>query len=244
MTAEEKYNAILQATLNGGNFESFEEFENFSDQNSVSVAQQKINPGYNPVPGYIPRSAFKGEIALRIVRSGSAINAPLPVPFGSAFAFSQNYLQVMRQLVPSGVAVSAITVSITNNSIVIDYGSDIVSIFGDTYSLIAFNQGLYSRKAKTTNVRFTTPDVQAIYNAVSSNPARPFTTTWLSNVMIDRNTISLSPGQFNKNVFDITAPMDLSEEKGFGLYLPADTANPAVAYTYTCQMFFEAIGKN
>lgn len=252
MTAAEQYARLMEQTMNDQNFdfESFEQFENFSVNPSISMAGQVIKPGYEPVPGAVPRSAYKGELALRVVRSTSNLNAPLPIPFGSAFAFSQNYLQVLRLLVPSGVVVSSVSVSADNNKITIVFASsadaavtDTVTIFGDTYSLIAFNQGLYSRKAKTTLVRFTTPEVAALYNSVSANPARPFTSTWLSNVVIDRNTISLSPGQFNKNVFDITAPMDLSDEKGFSLYLPADTANASTAYTYTVQPFFEAIGK-
>lgn len=214
---------------------------------SQNQAPTTINQTYQSVPGMLPIGTYTGEIAFRVVRATSNINAPLPIPFGSAFAFSQNYLQVLEALCPAGVNVSNVQLNVDTNNLVITYtngvSSDVVTINGDTYNYITFNQGLYTRKALTNIIRFTVPDNSNVYNQVSSTPSRPFKSSWLSNSQIDRNTLTLTPMQFNKNVFDILAQVELSEEKGFGLYAFPDVANPLVSLSYGVQMFFSVIGK-
>jgi len=243
----QNYNQHLLEALQSGAFESFD----IGKGDQVQEANRMMPTGYQGVPGAIPSNTYRGEISFRVTRATSRINAPLPIPFGSAFSYAQNYIQVLQQLAPTGATLVSCTPSVANNNIVIVYGSsadlsvtDTVTIYGDTYNLIAFNQGLYTRKAVTSVVRFTVPDVSAITTAVPQTPARPFLTTWLSNTSVDRNTMSLSPGQYNKNVFDITSPMEISEERGMALYTIADTANPTTSRDYSVQLFFSVMQKN
>lgn len=259
MEKSQKYAYELAQALKRGNYESYRQaneaqlIENVQLPNALqlmptqNVAPINIDNQFQGVPGMLPIGAYTGEIAFRVVRQTSRINAPLPVPFGSAFAFSQNYLQVLESLCPSGVNVVSVVLNVDTNNLVITFtdgtNTDVVTINGDTYNYITFNQGLYTRKALTNIIRFTTPDNSAIYTQVSSTPSRPFSSTWLSNSKIDRNTLTLTPMQYNKNVFDILAQVELSEERGFGLYTFPDTANPTVALTYGVQMFFSVIGK-
>lgn len=250
------YANLLQKNLKSGNYESFKQAlvnemansETLQLVNpSVNEAAIKLSAPYNGTPGMLPLNTYTGEIAFRVVRVTSNINAPLPVPFGSAFAFSQNYMQVLESLLAANTRLDSVTPNIATNSITFVYSNgadtDQVIIYGDTYNYIAFNQGLYTRRAMTNTIRYTTPDNSIIYNQVSSTPSRPFKQTWLSNSQIDRNTLTLTPMQYNKNVFDIIAPTELSEEKGFALYAFGNTSAPSVALTYTVQMFFDVIGK-
>lgn len=214
---------------------------------SQTIAPIQLEPQFNNVPGMLPIGAYTGEIAFRVVRLTSNINSPLPIPFGSAFAFSQNYLQVLESLCPSGVNVDSCLIDVASNNMTITFSqgalTDQVVIFGDTYNFITFNQGLYTRKALTNIIRYTTPDLSLIYNQVSTTPSRPFKSTWLSNSQIDRNTLTLTPMQYNKNVFDILAQVELSEERGFSLYTFPNAAAPLEPLTYGVQMFFSVIGK-
>ena len=257
MEKSTKYAYELAKALRGNSYESYKQVAvpeqdqltpmHLNLTPSQNVASVQIDNAFQGVPGMLPIGAYTGEIAFRVIRRTSRINKPLPVPFGSAFAFSQNYLQVLESLCPSGVNVVSVVLNVDANNLVITYtdgiNNDIVEINGDTYNYITFNQGLYTRKALTNIIRFTTPDNSTIYTQVSSTPSRPFSSTWLSNSKIDRNTLTLTPMQYNKNVFDILAQVELSEEKGFGLYAFPDVANPNVALTYGVQMFFSVIGK-
>lgn len=258
MEKSQKYAYELAKALQKGNYESYRQvneaqmIENVQLPNALqlmpsqNIAPVNIDSQFNSVPGMLPMGAYTGEIAFRVVRETSSINAPLPVPFGSAFAFSQNYLQVLESLCPSSVNVVSVQLNVASNNLVITFtdgtNTDIVTINGDTYNYITFNQGLYTRKALTNIIRFTTPDSSAIYTQVSSTPSRPFSSTWLSNSKIDRNTLTLTPMQYNKNVFDILAQVELSEEKGFALYTFPGTT-PTEPLTYGVQMFFSVIGK-
>lgn len=240
----DEYNQMLAQALGGGNFESF------STQNQVMQAPMQLPNGYVGIPGQMPVGSYRGEIAFRVVRSSSNINAVLPYPIGCGFLSGFNSADVVRQTMPSGVKLDSVSVNVAENKTVYTFSSlanplliDTVSIFGDSYNLFSFNNGLISRKGLTNVIRITTPDVQAITNAVSSSPVRPFTSTWLSNLNIDRNTVSLSPGQFNKNVFDINSKVEISDEKGIVFYTFPDVANAATAHTYVAQFFFETIVK-
>lgn len=247
MSLFNKYTNELALTLEGAQFQSF----NTDPFQVTNAANPLNNPGlYVPVNGSVPSGSYAGEISFRVTRATSNLNVPLPVPFGGGFNFTTLWIDIIRAALPPTVILLSQAASATANTFTFTYAlaadntiRDIVTVFGDSYSLQAFNWGFLCRKAVTNITRITTPNVAAIFTQVSSRPLSPFKQTWLANATIDKTTISLTPGQYNPYVFDVTTPLELSEENGVLLYTYPDTANAATSYAYSYQFFLPTIVK-
>lgn len=243
----------LQALESSGSeFASYEK-ENFRQG---IVRPMILNPVTNnpvtpisPVPGQLRSGTIVGEFNLRIVRTstGGGFNAQTAViPLGCSNAMDNAYRRVINSLLPAGQQYVGYTEDAFANNILFTFfdGSvtETIQVTSDTYDVVALFRALRNNSALVTGTSVTTPNVATIIQQFQANPMITFKQTWLTDYTKQQNTIRLSSGQFNANIFDIANNYELSNDSGVAFYIPS-TGAASTTHVYNVQLYIGKIAR-
>lgn len=242
----------LQALESSGSeFASFEQ-DNFRlglrrPQLVNPATKSPVNP-LSPVPGQLKSGSIVGEFNLRIIRSSGATfnTATAVIPLGCSNAMDNAYRRVINSLLPAGQQYVSYVEDVFGNNILFSFNdgstTETVVVTSDTYDVIALFRALRNNSALVTGTSVTVPNTSTIIQQFQSNPMITFKQTWLTDYNKSQNTIRLSSGQFNANVFDILNNYELSNDSGVAFYIPS-TGAANTTHVYNIQLYIGKIAR-
>jgi len=245
MNAIEKYQRLLNATIDNDDFESFEDLENedlenFSQMGFASrrMGSRRMGSGGNQfgmpkvvirpaesmprVPGAVPASAIAAQFDFTITRLSKDIPHDLPVLIFNPLGWD-NDLDIVAPFLPSNVSIINVSQGVDSYEITFSdsVNTDILQVKLSNSRIRGFMKSLYNVEMNVNKFRFICDkDNTSRYYSTTLRTCKKSFLGKVSDVDTIQFISNQNPNTFRENILDIDVNFAVQNDKGIIYHYP------------------------